>query len=225
MKYIDLYFLPFKINKKYSKAIKEINIEDEILLFNKYNVDVKLYKYWFDNICVDFIFPDLSSINQIEEELMKTYGEPTYCSYNDNLKIWKHNKVYVTHGQEEQRFQDVYHILRLSFVKPGFITKYKTFKKYDILVSKIKQNYNFKKVINFSIGAIGEIRYLFETINCEYIVEIYKKKIEISIIIKNGNTSKLLKIIKYKYQNDEQLYNIINNFFNNQIPFDKELYK
>ena len=48
MKYIDLEFLPFKINKKYNKAIKEINCNEKIKLFGKYEAKINLYRNLFN---------------------------------------------------------------------------------------------------------------------------------------------------------------------------------
>ena len=40
MKYIDLSFIPFKVSKKYSNAIKEISTDKEIVLFDKFKTNV-----------------------------------------------------------------------------------------------------------------------------------------------------------------------------------------
>lgn len=225
MKYIDLSFIPFKVSKKYSNAIKEIRTDKEIVLFEKFKTNVNIFKNLINKVNIQFNFYDLENINEIDSLLIDLYGLPKYYHINSNMKVWVYNKIYITHGLVETRYNDVIHIISISLLKPPFILSYDKFVKYDEINKLLKQTYNFKRVNDISIGISKEVRFIYETINKVYLVCIYKNKLDIIISMKTDNRIKPYNKVNYKFNNNKEIYDILNNFFKNQIVYDKELYK
>ena len=87
---------------------------------------------------------------------------------------------------------------------------------------------DFSKIIlflYFKFGHASRWGYFIITINKEYLVCIYKNKLDIIISMKTDNRIKPYNKVNYKFNSNKEIYDILNNFFENQIVYDKELYK
>ena len=78
MKYIDLEFLPFKINKKYNKAIKEINCYEKIKLFDKYEAKINLHRNLFNKTEAIFYIEELDIVDKLDNVLID-YLQRSFC--------------------------------------------------------------------------------------------------------------------------------------------------
>lgn len=224
IKYIKLSFIPFTINKKYNKAIKEVT-NNKVLLFGEIDSQVLIFKNWFNKTQVTFKLENIDE-NEVNDKLNTLYGNHHYLM-GAGTKVWKVSDAYITHGCEETRSGDVEHTLCVYLVKPCFMTNAKRFNQIDDIIKRVIYNWNLKPRGWNHIGIFGEINYFFETKDYEYFITIKKREIGLYTRInkKVGGLVHSLpgfyQIIKYKDIN--RLIDIINSFFIRMSRDDRDL--
>ena len=224
MKYIDLEFLPFKINKKYNKAIKEINCDEKIKLFGKYEAKVNLHRNLFNKTEAIFYIEELDIVDKLNNVLIDYYGLPHYIASN-RLNVWKINDIYIMHGLPATRLDEEIHVISVSVVSPPGLYDYNSYKNILEIHERVKTAFNLKKATCLSVDLFSKISFWYESINYVYLISIDKKSVRITIVLKAGNTHSSQKQIKYIYKNSSEIYDIIYSFFKSRIVYDTSLYK
>jgi len=226
MKYIDYDFIPFKINKSYKKSFEEIDTSITYKLFNKYDVTVRLFRNWFGKVCVDFVFTNEDFLNEIDNLLTERFNKPLYISGNGS-KVWVDNKIYISHGVEETRFQGCEHRLEISQIKPPFIAKIDRYEKVFNIFNKLKYNFNFKETSNAFVGMLGEIHFLSKTQDYEYLIAVKKNQINMYSseikVMHDGIHSIPFYHVTSRIKKNTDMYSIINSFFLYMMEYDKNL--
>lgn len=225
MKNIEFDFLPITINKKYSKAIQELPNNSNIILFDKYEGTIKLYKNWFDKVCVYISFDDFKIQDEITNELTSRFGNPELFSFA-TLRVWNIDDLYVSFGELETNYNVSELVLKISLIKPFNLMKYDYFLNIKNILSNIAYNWNLNFVCKPSVLFDKTILCIYENKNYQYTISIKKNKIEMfsheKVLVDAG--TKLVPSWKEKNKiNIENLELIITSFFTYMQEYDQSL--
>ena len=228
IKYFDLSFIPFKINRKYNKALSDI-ISNKVLLFDKIEAEMFISKNCFNKTCITFKFDESNELQQqILKSLCSLYGKAQYrMGFGTN--VWKVGKDYITHGTEETRLGYSEHTLSIYQVKPPFIVNSYRYNIIDDVMDKITLNWNLTHKGNSFIGLLGEVKSVFTNGKYDYLIVITRRRVEMysNVIECIGGIihSRPLyhQIVKYKDVN--KLYDIICSYFIYMMGEDDSLFK
>lgn len=224
MEYIEVDFLPFKINKKYNEAIKEIDSGQRIKLFNKYDAQLELWSNAFDDVYVMIKFDEINIIEDVNNILLEKYGKPKYIVYKGR-KVWKINESYVTHGIGTFTNDEKVQIITIKCNLSIGIFDYEKYIEINKIYERIKNEFNFQESTNISIDYYNNLIICFDSLKYHYKVIIKNENIIIKILTNDVNKKIVQKRVKYKCLNLIELYDIINTFFEDRIIYDESLYK
>lgn len=224
MKKIQFDFIPISFPVKYSDC-KKTNFPDVITLFNKFNTKVLLSKTLFNKVDITFIFDEFNSIDDINNLLFERYGVPNMIKYGKTY-IWRIDKLYLTHGEEDTYYQDSKHILNLSYVAPFMSIDYSYYMMIDKVIKNILSIWNFKKEAQF-ISPSKHINYIYETSNFRYVFILKKHKVSLGAheIWHEGKNKKELIHWKQtsKFKAIKELEIVINSFLSFIEEYDNSL--
>ncbi len=224
MKYIELEILPFSINKKFNKAIKEINCDTKIKLLGRYEARLNLKKILINKTKAIFFIDELQTIDEMDNVLIDYYGVPKYIDSN-RLNVWKINGIYISHGIVTTRLDEKLHILSVCLVAPTGIYDYCNYQNILEIHEKLKTNFNLKKASFLYVDLFNKVNLRYESINYVYQFSISKKNINIHIATNDISKQMFQRQLKYAYKNISEIYDIIYSFLKNRILYDTSLYK
>lgn len=174
--YINFDFIPFKIHKKYSVALKEIDLSQKVTLFNKYISKIMLYKSLLNRSSVTFVLYE-GDIDTIHNELVRLFGQPKYLVHEGN-SLWKVGGVYIEHGYYEDRLQDTLHVISITQYLPAFIMKNSDrYIKVNEMIDVIVANWQLDKASKLMIDIKRNIKIILRTDDFRYLVKVEKKKV------------------------------------------------
>lgn len=231
MNYIELDFIPIKINKSYKQCCKEIIDKSRVILFDKIDTSISICKSGFDKVSIDFIFDDDLHKDEVYEELIKKYGKPHFLSIS-LLKIWKVNDFYISYGSVTTYPYDTnYYVLKVSLYNPAYI-KYDLYIQYTSALRSVYNQWNLSLLLKPHIGSdnlFKEVSCLYESTNYRYSFSIYNKKVRMCSYKKTirNNRLKLIKghSKKVKFKNIDEIAAIINSYLVNMKKVDNSLSK
>ena len=224
MNKIKFDFIPTSFPVKYNDCKKK-SFPDEMTLFNKFNAKVIFSKTLFNKVDITFIFEDFNSIEEINDILFEKYGVPCLIKYGKTY-IWKIDKLYLTHGEEETYYQDSKHILNLSYVAPFMSIDYSYYMIIDKEIKNILSIWNFKKEVQF-ISSSKNINFFYKTNKFRYIFILKKRKISLQAheVWSEGKNIKELVHCKQKniFKSIKELEIVINSFLSFLEDYDDSL--